>query len=74
MNAEIELKLFFFPQDQVILINALNGLEHATPQGERRLVNGYFDTPDLQLRRWNMGLRVRGDNDHREQTLKTAGQ
>lgn len=74
MNAEIELKLFFLPIYQESLINKLDSLDNAVPQGRRRLANGYFDTPDLQLRQWDMGLRVRGYDGHREQTIKTAGQ
>lgn len=74
MNAEIELKLFFLPIYQESLINKLDSLENAVPQGQRRLANGYFDTPELQLRQWDMGLRVRGYDAHKEQTIKTAGQ
>ncbi|MGI2220509.1 inorganic triphosphatase [Shewanella oncorhynchi] len=74
MNAEIELKLFFLPIYQESLINKLDSLDNAVPQGQRRLANGYFDTSDLQLRQWDMGLRVRGYDAHREQTIKTAGQ
>lgn len=74
MSAEIELKLFFLPKYQDFLINKLDSLDNAIPQGQRRLVNGYFDTPDLQLRKWHMGLRVRGYDAHKEQTIKTAGQ
>ena len=74
MNAEIELKLFSLPIYQESLINKLDSLDNAVPQGKRRLANGYFDTPDLQLRQWDMGLRVRGYDGHREQTIKTAGQ
>ncbi len=74
MNAEIELKLFFLPNLLESLKNNLNSLAGALPQGERRLANGYFDTPKLQLRQWDMGLRVRGYDDHKEQTIKTAGQ
>lgn len=74
MNSEIELKLFFLPQYQESLINKLDSLDSSVPQGKRRLTNGYFDTPDLQLRRWDMGLRVRGYDKYKEQTIKTTGQ
>lgn len=74
MSTEIELKLFFLPKYQDILINKLDSLDNAIPQGQRRLANGYFDTPDLQLRKWDMGLRVRGYDKHKEQTIKTVGQ
>lgn len=74
MNAEIELKLFFLPEFKKSLINELDSLEGSSPLGIRRLTNGYFDTPALQLRHWDMGLRVRGCDGVKEQTLKTAGQ
>ena len=73
MDAEIELKLFFEPQHQNALITILDSLPECEPKGLKRLSNGYFDTPDLTLRRWDMGLRVRGFDGHREQTIKTAG-
>ncbi len=38
------------------------------------LANHYYETADNQLRRWDMGLRIRGRNDQYEMTLKTAGQ
>lgn len=73
MAAEIELKLFLDPADQQTLTEKLSSLEHAEALPTKQLTNRYFDTRDLQLRRWDMGLRVRGDGDHREQTIKTAG-
>ncbi|MGM9904083.1 hypothetical protein A5844_002137 [Enterococcus sp. 10A9_DIV0425] len=36
--------------------------------------NVYFDTPDLQLRKKNCGLRIRLLDDHAEYTLKTPVQ
>ncbi|MGI2260717.1 inorganic triphosphatase [Shewanella sp. GXUN23E] len=74
MAAEIELKLFFNPADRQLLTEKLNSLEHAEALPTKQLTNRYFDTPDLQLRRWDMGLRVRGEGERREQTIKTAGQ
>ncbi|MGI2171375.1 inorganic triphosphatase [Shewanella sp. MF05960] len=73
MDAEIELKLFIQQQDHDLLIKILNELPNSSPQGTKKLSNGYFDTTDLQLRRWDMGLRVRGFDDQLEQTIKTAG-
>ncbi|QSX37976.1 CYTH domain-containing protein [Shewanella sedimentimangrovi] len=73
MDAEIELKLFFPPEHKSALTSLINDLNGAQSKGVKQLFNGYFDTPDLQLRRWDMGLRVRGIDDHREQTIKTAG-
>ena len=60
MNAEIELKLFFQLEQQQALIELLDSLPDSEPKACRKLSNAYFDTPDLQLRRWDMGLRVRG--------------
>ncbi len=73
MDAEIELKLFFQLEQQEALVHLLNSLPHSEPEGVKKLINRYFDTPDLQLRKWNMGLRVRNDDGEREQTIKTAG-
>ena len=73
MDTEIELKLFIQQQDHDLLKKTLNELPHSSPQGSKKLSNGYFDTTDLQLRRWDMGLRVRGFDDQLEQTIKTAG-
>ncbi|AZG72063.1 inorganic triphosphatase [Shewanella livingstonensis] len=73
MDAEIELKLFIQPQHHDLLIKILNEHPNSTPQGLKKLTNGYFDTDDLQLRRWDMGLRVRGFDNQLEQTIKTAG-
>ena len=38
------------------------------------LTNIYYETADNQLRRWDMGLRIRGVGEKYEMTLKTAGQ
>lgn len=73
MAAEIELKLFFSEADYAALEQGLNSLPQAQRLPDLELTNRYFDTPDLQLRHWDMGLRVRGNGAHREQTIKTAG-
>ncbi|GGI67430.1 adenylate cyclase [Shewanella hanedai] len=73
MNTEIELKLFFQLEQQETLINLLDNLPLSEQQWCRNLSNAYFDTADLQLRRWDMGLRVRGCDGALEQTIKTAG-
>lgn len=74
MEAEIELKLFFNEIHEKNLINLLDSLPSCDGKGVKKLTNSYFDTPDLTLRKWDMGLRIRGVNDHLEQTIKTAGQ
>ena len=73
MGTEIELKLFIQQQDHDLLKKILNELPHSSPKVAKNLSNGYFDTADLQLRRWDMGLRVRGFDELLEQTIKTAG-
>ncbi|RTR30587.1 inorganic triphosphatase [Shewanella atlantica] len=73
MDAEIELKLFFQLEQQETLIHLLDSLPHSERKGVKKLINSYFDTSDLQLRRWDMGLRVRSCDAEREQTIKTAG-
>ena len=74
MEAEIELKLFFNEIYKKSLIKLLDSLPNCDAKGVEQLTNGYFDTPDLTLRNWDMGLRIRGVNQHLEQTIKTKGQ
>lgn len=74
MEAEIELKLFFNENKRKTLIKLLDSTPSSDGKGCEKLTNGYFETPELTLRHWDMGLRVRGINAHREQTIKTAGQ
>ncbi|NRD75307.1 CYTH domain-containing protein [Shewanella sp. VB17] len=73
MDAEIELKLFFQVEQEEALIQLFDNLENCEFQWGRKLTNAYFDTADIQLRRWDMGLRVRGCDGALEQTIKTAG-
>ena len=73
MDAEIELKLFFQLEHKDELIQLLDNIPHSQPQGCRHLINAYFDTAELQLRRWDMGLRVRDCEGVFEQTIKTRG-
>ncbi|RPH30940.1 inorganic triphosphatase [Buttiauxella warmboldiae] len=72
MTQEIELKFIVNPAELDALRNTLNALEseHAEP---RQLLNIYYETADNQLRRHDMGLRIRGDNGRYEMTLKIAG-
>lgn len=42
-------------------------------QRARLLTNIYFETDDNQLRRWDMGLRIRGVDERYEMTLKAGG-
>jgi len=73
MTIEIELKFIATPQAAVKLAELLSTLPHQH-QAARELTNIYFETDDNQLRRWDMGLRIRGVNQRYEMTLKAAGQ
>ncbi|WP_299494894.1 CYTH domain-containing protein [uncultured Shewanella sp.] len=70
---EIELKLLFQQQNKKNIIDLFNHLPHCEAKPFVTLKNQYFDTADLQLRRWDMGLRIRQVGLKREQTIKTAG-
>ena len=72
MTQEIELKFIVNPTELDSLRNTLNSLEsqHSEP---RQLLNIYYETADNQLRRHDMGLRIRGDNGRYEMTMKIAG-
>ena len=75
MTTEIELKYLVLGDNTEEKINqALNRENIQFSYQEKQLANCYFDTPDLNLRHHDMGLRVRRNNDHIEQTIKTAGQ
>lgn len=73
MSQEIELKFLVHPSAPDALRTALNALvgDHTIP---RKLLNIYYETPDMQLRRHDMGLRIRGVEGCYEMTMKTAGQ
>ncbi|WP_058911003.1 inorganic triphosphatase [Entomohabitans teleogrylli] len=72
MAQEIELKFIVEQTALEPLRAALDALtaDHTAP---RQLLNIYYETPDLLLRRHDMGLRIRGDNGRYEMTMKTAG-
>lgn len=74
MDTEIELKYLVLNEDVTSQISSLLtenqfNFTHTTKQ----LANHYFDTPDLSLRKLDMGLRVREIQGKFEQTIKTAG-
>ncbi len=73
MTIEIELKFIATPAAAENLPGRLAAWphQHSAPQ---KLTNIYFETESSQLRRWDMGLRIRGFGDSYEMTLKTAGQ
>lgn len=73
MTIEIEVKFIATPKAAKNLPARLASWphQHTAPL---KLTNIYFETADNQLRRWNMGLRIRGFDDRYEMTLKAAGQ
>jgi len=73
MTIEIELKFIATSQAAGKLAERLSTLPHQH-QAARELTNIYFETDDNQLRRWDMGLRIRGVDQRYEMTLKAAGQ
>ena len=75
MTTEIELKYLVLGDNTVEKITELFHRENIQfSYQQKQLSNCYFDTPDLNLRQHDMGLRVRRNNNHIEQTIKTAGQ
>ncbi|WYW98466.1 CYTH domain-containing protein [Proteus vulgaris] len=69
---ETELKMSAIPAAIPHIIQRILTLphQHSIP---KKLTNLYFETADNQIRRWDMGLRIRGVDDHYEMTIKTAG-
>ena len=74
MEYEIELKLLTTEHaGEVIETKLLPQLNVNVTQETLVLTNHYFDTPERSLRQHDIGLRIRGNNQKFEQTLKTAG-
>ncbi|MCL1077411.1 CYTH domain-containing protein [Parashewanella spongiae] len=73
MGSEIELKLLITTEQTTNIELFFQTLEQCQTIKPKWLANQYFDTPDLQLRRWDMGLRIRRAENFSEQTIKTAG-
>lgn len=69
MAKEIELKLRLAPESTEQLAEWLD--QHATRGRASKLLNDYYDTPDLALARLRAALRIRTSEDGYEQTLKT---
>jgi len=70
MAEEIELKLALAPGAGARLRRDPL-LANARAEGTHKLVTTYFDTPDLDLRRMNIGLRLRHAGRRWLQTVKT---
>ncbi len=79
MNTEIELKFLLsaaeVENDQVVdKITAMLKAQNTDFQyTEKLLANDYFDSDNLELRKMDMGLRIRSQGHKHEQTIKTAG-
>lgn len=71
---EIELKLVLDPKFKAALMRhpLLNGRSASKPH-EQTVSDTYFDTPDLQLRQSDIGLRVRRVNGGWVQNIKGGG-
>ena len=73
MDTEIELK-FLVPANLADeLVKRLHQLGNITSSKTLHLVNTYYDTADLLLRRQDIGLRIRQSNNYCVQTVKLAG-
>ncbi len=83
MNTEIELKFLVLDHENTIkttdrITELLNEKKYPFVCQQKKLINSYFDTPELELRQLDIGLRVRTSIDEKggkalEQTIKTAG-
>lgn len=75
MTTEIELKYLILsdtPAAKIIELFSSHNMQVVCHN--KQLNNCYFDTKELSLRKHDMGLRVRTNGSHIEQTIKTAGQ
>lgn len=72
MTIETELKFVIKPEAYIDMAEWLKPFS-AIYTPARMLSNCYFETEDNQLRQWDMGLRIRGENGQYEMTLKTSG-
>lgn len=73
MAHEIELKLTLRPEDQTRFMR-LPLLRTALRRESTRLINRYYDTPDLALRRRGVALRTRRQGKRWLQTVKCSGE
>lgn len=73
MTQEIEIKFCLNPDFHADIAGFIEEI-CAKEQKINNLGNSYFDTPDLALRRLDMGLRIRRWGDQAEQTIKCRGQ
>lgn len=75
-SAEMELKLALAPSvaESLFSVPVLKKRSRAGRPKSRRLVTIYYETPEKDLARRGLKLRVRRDNDKRIQTVKSFGE
>ena len=75
-SAETELKLALEPSvvKSLFSVPVLKERSRADRPKSRRLVTTYYETPEKDLARRGLTLRVRRDNDKRIQTVKSVGE
>jgi len=72
METEIEIKFFFNAKFSPQLLHAIS--QHTVISHKNQMLhNVYFETSERDLRRMDMGLRVRRIDDQCTQTIKTSG-
>lgn len=74
MSQEIELKLVVDASQRDTVMALCQKIAGDKAGEVMQLQNSYFDTPDLRLRQYDIGLRVRSSDAGSEQTVKLAGQ
>lgn len=72
METEIEIKFLFNVDFELELFNKIKS-QRVISSKEQLLHNVYFDTTNRDLRKKDMGLRVRSCDNRSVQTIKTAG-
>lgn len=74
MSQETELKLVLDAAQKEAALSLCKQFANGTEAKQLRLTNTYYDTEDLLLRQYDMGLRIRSNEEGAEQTIKLAGQ
>lgn len=74
MTQETELKLVLDAAQKETALGLCRQFSHGQEEDRLTLQNTYYDTPDLQLRQYDIGLRVRRSGTEAEQTVKLAGE
>ena len=74
MENEIEIKLIVSKNIEANLEKFSKNQNVKIVSQHHELANIYFDTEQKQLREWDIGLRIRVNGSHIEQTIKTSGE